>query len=193
MSGSRIAWPIQRFSAGRPRSRATRSWCNSSLKNERLLASTISRGMLLRTAVHSAVTPIRKSPSPSTATGSRSPSRRAKAAPTAMPGPDPMPPPPSAPRKSSGCRKSHRCSPQLSGNRIIDTGAPASASFSAVANNGTSMIEAVSSADSGGGPRRSRAGGNGGELGRNRLTSANRAGTAASGSANRYTSAGGRP
>ena len=47
------------------------------------------------------------------------------------------------------------------------------------------MIEAVSSADNGGGPRRSRTAGKGGAFGRSRLTSANRAGTAASGSANR--------
>ena len=36
-----MRWPIQRFSGGRLRMRATRSWCSSSLKNERLLQTTI--------------------------------------------------------------------------------------------------------------------------------------------------------
>ena len=45
MSGSEMRWPIQRFSGGRLRMRATRSWCSSSLKNERLLQTTTSSGM----------------------------------------------------------------------------------------------------------------------------------------------------
>ena len=44
MSGASIACPTCLFSTGRPRSRATRSWCTSSLKYERLLATTISIG-----------------------------------------------------------------------------------------------------------------------------------------------------
>ncbi len=144
-------------------------------------------GSQLCTAVHNAVTPIRKSPSPSIATGSRSlpASRNASAAPTAIPGPEPMPPPPSVPRKSSGWRKSHIWSPQESGRRIIVAAASPSTSFSAVASIGTSMIGAVSSADNGGGERRASGAGKAGAVGRNSLTAANSGGTAASGSASR--------
>ena len=39
--------PIQRFSTGRPRTRAMRSWCSSSLKNDSLLAMTISTGIAI--------------------------------------------------------------------------------------------------------------------------------------------------
>src|SRR6516165_289775 len=48
-------------------------------------------------------TPIRKSPSPHTATGNRPEPLSANAAPTEIPGPPPTPPPPSPPRKSRGC------------------------------------------------------------------------------------------
>jgi len=40
-----MRWPIQRFSTGLERSFATRSWCSSSLKKERLLATRIRQGM----------------------------------------------------------------------------------------------------------------------------------------------------
>src|ERR1019366_6159107 len=46
-------------------------------------------------AVHNAVAPMRKSPSPRTATASRCVPCSASAAPTAIPGPEPTPPPPS--------------------------------------------------------------------------------------------------
>ena len=64
-AGSSMRWPIQRFSTGRPAALATRSWCTSSLKNERLLQTMTSSGHVARSPRSRArVTPIRKSPSP---------------------------------------------------------------------------------------------------------------------------------
>ncbi|KAG0920333.1 hypothetical protein G6F31_020767 [Rhizopus arrhizus] len=58
-AGSSMRCPIHRFSIGRLRSRATRSWCNSSVKKDRLLATIISNGILALAAVQSADPPRR--------------------------------------------------------------------------------------------------------------------------------------
>jgi hypothetical protein len=61
-------------------------------------ATTSRSGMRSCVAVHSAVSPIRKSPSRHAETGNRPDPRSPSAAPTEMPGSAPIPPPPSEPR-----------------------------------------------------------------------------------------------